>query len=237
MHWGDAQAVLLDLDGVLTSTAAVHMRAWDAMFRDCFAALGVSEPYTDADYFAHVDGRSRVDGVRAVLASRGVVLPDGDPTDPPGTATAHGWGNAKNAVVEELFAREGVAAYPGSVAVVADLAVRGVPRAVVSSSQNAVAVLAAAGYGGRFPVVVDGVVAAAERLPGKPSPAMFLRAAQRLGVDPAVAAVVEDAVSGVAAAHAGGFGLVVGVDRGAGADALLAAGAHVVVQDLDELLR
>jgi beta-phosphoglucomutase family hydrolase len=237
MDWGDAGAVLFDLDGVLTSTAAVHMRAWEAMFRGCFAELGVAAPYTDSDYFEHVDGRSRVDGVRSVLASRGVHLPDGAPSDAPGTSTVHGLGNAKNAIVEGIFAREGVRPYEGSVHVVHDLAERGVPMAVVSSSQNAVAVLAAAGFAGQFPVVVDGVVAAAERLPGKPAPDMFLLAAERLGVPPGRAVVVEDAVSGVAAGAAGGFGLVVGVDRGAGAEPLRAAGAHLVVPDLEELLR
>lgn len=228
--------MLFDLDGVLTSTAALHMRAWEALFSGRLTELGVVVDYTDDDYFQHLDGRSRVDGVRAVLASRGMSLPEGSSSDTPGALTLHGLGNAKNALVEEEVAREGVQSYPGSVRVVADLASRGVPMAVVSSSQNAVPVLAAAGFDGRFPVVVDGVVAAAESLPGKPAPDMFLRAAERLGVAPRLAVVVEDAVSGVAAGRAGGFGLVVGVDRGAGAADLRAAGADVVVRDVGELL-
>lgn len=228
--------MLFDLDGVLTSTAAVHMRAWTAMFTERFATLGIERPYTDDDYFEHLDGRRRVDGVRAVLASRGVTLPEGDPADDPGASTLCGLGNAKNALVEEVLARDGVSAYPGSVRAVEDLARRHVPAAVVSSSQNAVAVLDAAGLGGRFAEVVDGSVADAEGLPGKPAPDTFLLAARRLGVAPEHAAVVEDAASGVAAARAGGFGLVVGVDRGAGAAVLRSAGAHVVVRDLEDLL-
>ncbi|MDT0165412.1 beta-phosphoglucomutase family hydrolase [Actinotalea sp. AC32] len=236
MRWDEAEAVLFDLDGVLTPTAAVHMRAWELMFRGYFTTHGIEPPYSDEDYFAHVDGRPRYDGVRATLASRGVRLPEGLPSDPPGTPTVCGLGNTKNAMVNEVLEREGVEPYPGSVRVVDDLERRGVPMAVVSSSRNTPAVLGAAGLAGRFGVVVDGTVAAAEHLPGKPAPDTFLRAAARLGVPPARAVVVEDAVSGVAAGRSGGFGLVVGVDRGAGADVLLAAGADVVVRDLAELL-
>lgn len=235
MRFDDAAAVLFDLDGVLTPTAAVHMRAWELMFRQYFAEHEIAPPYTDADYFTHVDGRPRYDGVRATLVSRGVHLAEGAPSDPPGTQTVCGLGNAKNALVNQLLAAEGVEPYPGSVRVVDGLQRRGVPMAVVSSSRNTPAVLEAAGLGGRFPVIVDGVVAAAEHLPGKPAPDTFLRAAELLGVPPARAVVVEDAVSGVAAGRAGGFGLVVGVDRGAGSTALTDAGADIVVRDLGEL--
>ena len=236
MRWDDAAAVLFDLDGVLTPTAAVHMRAWELMFRQYFAEHGIEPPYTDADYFTHVDGRPRYDGVRSVLLSRGVRLPEGEPSDPPGARTVCGLGNTKNALVNQLLAQEGVEPYPGSVRVVDALDRRGVPMAVVSSSRNTPAVLEAAGLGGRFPVLVDGVVAAAKHLAGKPAPDTFLHAAELLGVPPERAVVVEDAVSGVAAGRAGGFGLVVGVDRGAGAAALTEAGADVVVRDLGELM-
>ncbi len=228
--------MLFDLDGVLTPTTDVHMRAWRAMFAAFFAAEGLEPPYGDADYYAHVDGRPRYDGVRAVLASRGVVLPDGDPADPATARTVCGLGNAKNDVVDRLLASEGIAAYPGSLALVELLAARGVPMAVVSSSRNTGAVLAAAGLAGRFVVVVDGVVAAREGLAGKPAPDTFLRAAELLGVPAERAVVVEDALSGVAAGRAGAFGLVVGVDRGAGAQRLLDAGADEVVTDLRELV-
>lgn len=237
MRWDDVEAVLLDLDGVLTPTAALHMRAWELMFRQYFAEHEIQPPYTDADYYAHVDGRPRYDGVRATLASRGVVLAEGTSSDPPGVQTVCGLGNAKNALVNQLLSQEGVEPYPGSVRLVDELERRGVPMAVVSSSRNTPAVLEAAGLGHRFGVVVDGVVAAAEDLPGKPAPDTFLHAARLLGVPPERAAVIEDAVSGVAAGRAGGFGLVVGVDRGAGPDALRQAGADVVVADLAELLR
>jgi beta-phosphoglucomutase family hydrolase len=231
-----AAGVLFDLDGVLTPTADLHMHAWREMFTALFAAHGVREPYTDDDYFRYLDGRKRYDGVAAVLASRGLELPWGDPGDPPEAETVCGVGNRKNAVFFALLEREGIAAYPGSLAVLDRLEERGVPMAVVSSSKNARAVLDAAGLTARFPVIVDGVVAEQDRLASKPAPDMFLDAADRLGVEPASAVVVEDALSGVEEGAAGRFGLVVGVDRGAGADALSRAGAHVVVTDLAELL-
>lgn len=229
-------AVLFDLDGVLTPTADVHMAAWRAMFTAHFTAHGITPAYSDADYFAYVDGKPRYDGVRSALASRGADLPEGDPGDAPGTETVCGLGNTKNAAFDRVLREDGVVAYPGSVALLDALAARGTAVAVVSSSRNAPAVLAAAGLADRFTVVVDGTVAIAEGLPGKPAPDTFVFAAQQLGVPVERAVVVEDAVSGVAAGRAGGFGLVVGVDRGAGGDVLLEAGADVVVQDLAELV-
>lgn len=232
----DAAAVLFDLDGVITPTAEVHMRAWATVFDQVLQERGVTAPYTDADYFEHLDGRPRYDGVQALLASRGIDVPWGDPADADDADTVCGIGNRKNAVFSALLEEEGIAAYPGSVAVLDRLGMLGIPVAIVSSSKNAVPVLAAAHLADRFPVIVDGVVAAAEGLPGKPRPDIFLEGARRLGVEPAHAVVVEDAVSGVAAGAAGGFGLVVGVDRGVGSSALRDAGAHVVVGDLADLL-
>lgn len=231
-----ASGVLFDLDGVLTPTADLHMHAWREMFQALFAARGVSDPYTDEDYFQYLDGRKRYDGVAAVLASRGLDLPWGDPRDPPAAETVCGVGNRKNDVFFALLERDGMAAYPGSLAVLDVLDARGVPMAVVSSSKNARAVLDAAGLTARFPVIVDGIVAEQDALASKPAPDMFLDAAERLGVRPAAAVVVEDALSGVQAGAAGRFSLVVGVDRGAGAEALTEAGADVVVADLAELL-
>lgn len=236
MLWDDYRAALFDLDGVLTPTAEVHMRAWQRMFAEFFDARAVKPPYTEADYFAYVDGKPRYDGVRSALASRGVVLPEGEPTDPPDAETVCGLGNRKNILVNRLLDEEGVEPYPGSVALLDHLAGRGIGVAVVSSSRNAPGVLVAAGLANRFTVVVDGSVAETEGLAGKPSPETFLRAAERLGVLKEDAVVLEDAVSGVRAGRAGGFGLVVGVDRGAGEDVLIAAGADVVVQDLEELV-
>ena len=231
-----AAAVLFDLDGVITPTAEVHMRAWARMFEQLFRDRGVQPPYTDQDYFQHLDGRPRYDGVAALLASRGIEVPWGDPSDPDDADTVCGIGNRKNGYFSSLLEAEGIAAYPGSLAVLDRLAALGIPAAVVSSSKNAVPVLAAAHLGDRFPVIVDGVVAHDEGLPGKPRPDIFLAGAARLQVDPANAVVVEDAVSGVAAGAAGGFGLVVGVDRGVGSAALRDAGADLVVGDLADLL-
>lgn len=236
MEWDAFDAALFDLDGVLTPTADVHMVAWRRMFTEYFEAHGVSPAYSDADYFTYVDGKPRYDGVRACLASRGVVLPEGSPSDPPGAQTVCGLGNTKNALFDAVLREEGVVAYPGSVALLDHLTGLGVAVAVVSSSRNATAVLTAAGLIDRFTVIVDGVVAADRGLPGKPEADTFRFAAQSLGVPVERAVVVEDAVSGVAAGRAGSFGLVVGVDRGAGAAELLAAGADVVVEDLGELV-
>lgn len=229
-------AVLFDLDGVLTPTADVHMRAWNRMFSRHFTEHGITPPYTDEDYFAYVDGKPRYDGVRSALASRGVVLPEGDPSDPPGTETVCGLGNTKNTAFNEVLLEEGVEPYPGSVALLDLLVARGTAVAIVSSSRNAVPVLQAAKLADRFEVIVDGVVAIDQGLAGKPSAEMFQYAARQLGVADERAVVVEDAVSGVAAGRAGDFGLVLGVDRGAGAQALTEAGADAVVNDLGELV-
>jgi beta-phosphoglucomutase family hydrolase len=241
-------AALFDLDGVLTPTAEVHMHAWARMFNEYLAARASSgpgnpgddsadtRPYTDADYFAHVDGKPRYDGVRDFLASRGIELPWGDPSDPAEAETVCGLGNRKNVSFAAVLASDGVTPYPGSVRLLDYLATQGVAVAVVSSSQNADAVLTAAGLRDRFEVVVDGRLAHAEGLPGKPAPDTYLRAAVALGVPKERAVVFEDAVSGTEAGRAGAFGLVVGVDRGVGAQTLLDSGADLVVSDLAELL-
>jgi len=230
------RAVLFDLDGVLTPTADVHMRAWEQLFTDVLSRHGAQRPYTDADYFDHVDGKPRYDGVRDLLAARGITVPEGTAEDSPDTETVCGLGNRKNEIFNRLLETEGVQAYPGSVALLDQLAEAGTGVAVVSSSRNAPSVLAAAGVADRFDVVVDGAVAGSLGLPGKPAPDTFVHAAQQLGMPIDACAVVEDAVSGVRAGRAGSFGLVVGVDRGAGQQALREAGADLVVRDLAELL-
>lgn len=227
--WTDFAGVLFDLDGVITPTATIHEQAWGELF--------AGYDYTEADYLASIDGRPRYDGVRTFLSSRGIELPDGDPADPPGDDTVCALGNRKNELFNELLERGGIAPYPGSLATLELLERLDVPAAIVSSSKNAVTVLRAAGLADRFDVVVDGVVAADEHLAGKPAPDAFLLGAARLGVSPHEAVVVEDAVSGVAAGAAGDFGVVIGVDRGAGASALMEHGATFVVDDLDQLLR
>ncbi|MET1058659.1 MAG: beta-phosphoglucomutase family hydrolase [Nocardioides sp.] len=236
IDWADYGAVLFDLDGVITPTAEVHMSAWSAMFNGFLDAHGHTPAYSDRDYFDYVDGKPRYDGVRSFLASRGIELPDGTPEDGPELETVCGLGNRKNEAVGEVLRSEGVTPYPGSLALVRELAERRMPMAIVSSSRNAPDVLAAAGIADYFPVVIDGRVAAERGLPGKPAPDTYWAAADDLGVNHDRAVVVEDAISGVAAGAAGGFALVIGVDRGTGVDALTAAGADLVVSDLGELL-
>lgn len=235
-------ACLFDLDGVLTRTAELHAAAWKQTF-DAFLgnrAAGdrrAPDPFDAlADYNTFVDGRPRADGVRSFLASRGIVLPEGSPDDPASADTVHGLGQRKNQVMEEMMAQRGVTAYGGSVAFLEAVRESGLGRAVVTSSENAHAVLRAAGLQGAFDVVVDGALARELGLAGKPAPDVFLEAARRLGVAPGQGAVFEDALAGVAAGRAGGFGLVVGVDRTGQAGELRAAGADTVVADLAELI-
>ena len=226
------EGVLFDLDGVLTPTAEVHMHAWRTMFTDLFTGWGVEPPYTDDDYYGYLDGKQRYDGVASLLRSRDVEIPWGDPSDPPTADTVCGVGNRKNEVFAAVLREEGIAPYPGSLALIEKLRAAGTPIGVVSSSKNAEEVLAAAGIRDYFRIVMDGVVAAREGLRSKPEPDMFAEGARMLGVDPARSAAVEDAHSGVQSAAAAGFALVVGVDRGAGAQALLDLGADLVVNDL-----
>jgi len=224
VRWSDFQAVLFDLDGVITPTAAVHERAWAQLFADW--------GYTRADYLEHIDGKPRYDGVQAFLASRSDERPMGQPTDSPGESSICALGNKKNELFNHLLETEGVVPYPGSLTLLDQLDGLGISQAIVSSSKNAKSVLAAAGLSDRFPHIVDGVVAVDENLAGKPAPDMFLQAAKLLAVEPAVVVVVEDASSGVAGGVAGGFGFVLGVDRGGNREALLAHGANAVVDDL-----
>jgi beta-phosphoglucomutase family hydrolase len=235
VDWNDYDAALFDLDGVITPTAEVHMRAWAQMFGDFLRERGIAEPYTDSDYYTYVDGKPRYEGVRSFLASRGIELPEGDPGDAPSSVSVTGLGNRKNVDFEHILDTDGVVPYPGSVTLVNALVQRGTKMAVVSSSRNAKAVLRAAKMIDFFPVIVDGVVASERGLAGKPRPDTFLDAAEQLGVPKERAVVFEDALSGVQAGAAGHFGLVIGVDRGVGAAPLKDNGADVVVQDLAEL--
>lgn len=236
MDWSDYDAALFDLDGVITPTAEVHQRAWGRMFTDFLADHPDAQPYTEDDYFAYVDGKPRYEGVQSFLASRGIDLPYGDPSDDPASLTVCALGNRKNDYFSEVLRTDGVEPYPGSLALLDALDERGVRSALVSSSRNARKVIEAAGVADRFEVVIDGEVAAAEGIAGKPEPDTYAAAAARLGVPTTRSVVLEDAVSGVQAGAAGDFGLVVGVDRGAGADVLREHGADLVVADLAELL-
>jgi HAD superfamily hydrolase (TIGR01509 family) len=239
IDWTAVDAVLFDLDGVITPTAEVHMHAWAEMFTPFLEGRGAA-PYTKQDYFDHIDGRPRYDGVAALLEARDIDLPWGDPSDPsdqqPGSETVCGLGNRKNDLFGEVLARDGVDAYPGSVRLLDALDGRGTKMAIVSSSANAPDVLRAAGVLDRFDAVVDGSVAKEHELRGKPRPDTYEFAADALGVPHQRSIVVEDAVSGVQAGAAGDFAYVVGVDRGAGVDTLRSNGADVVVADLAELV-
>ena len=227
VEWNEYAAVLFDLDGVVTPTAEVHMRAWSEMFNAWLDGQDGQAPYTDADYFAHVDGKPRYDGVRDFLTSRGIAAPEDLVVE---------LGDRKNEAFNMVLERDGVTAYPGSVALLDHLRALGKPLAVVSSSANAPAVLDAAGLADRFATVVSGAVAKERGLPGKPAPDTFEYAAEVLGATAATSVVLEDAVSGVTAGRSGDFGLVIGVDRGAGHDTLTRAGADLVVSDLAELV-
>jgi beta-phosphoglucomutase family hydrolase len=235
-------ACLFDLDGFLTRTAEVHAAAWKEMFdgflRERAAKTGTRfEPFDAAgDYDEYVDGKPRYDGVRSFLQSRGIELLEGAPGDPPNAETVHGLGNRKNDLVLAMMHRQGVRIYEGSVRYVRAAREAGFGRAVVTSSANAEEVLVAAGIEDLFDVRIDGVVAARERLQGKPAPDTFLAAARALGASATTAAVFEDALAGVAAGRAGRFGFVVGVDRVGQAAALREHGADLVVADLAELL-
>ena len=238
----DVRACLFDLDGVLTRTAKVHAAAWkqafDGYLRELAARTGGEFVEFDpvGDYDEYVDGRPRYEGVRSFLDSRGIEAPQGDRDDPPEAQTIDGLGNRKNAILLQLIRDRGVEAYEGSVRYVRAVAEAGMGRAVVSSSSNCREVLRAAGIEDLFEQCVDGVVAEREQLRGKPAPDTFLAGARALGVEPAQAAVFEDALAGVQAGRAGGFGCVVGVDRVGQAQELRRHGADIVVGDLAELL-
>ena len=234
-------AVVFDMDGVVTQTATVHAAAWKALF-DAFleeraGRTGESfRPFDlEADYLPYVDGKARYDGVRDFLASRGISLPWGSPADPPDAETVCGLGNRKNDEFLRIVAERGVQAFPTTVELIGRLHEAGIETAIISASKNTTAILAAAGVSDLFAAQVDGGVAEQLGLPGKPDPAVFVEAARQLGVVPPRAVVVEDAEAGVEAGRRGGFGLVIGVDRSDHAEALRRHGAGVVVKDLAEV--
>ena len=238
----DTRACLFDLDGVLTDTASVHAAAWKQMFDDYLRdrAERLGEPFAPfdvkADYGPYVDGKPRLDGTRGFLASRGITLPDGEVTDDAGAETVNGLATRKNQLVHEKIETMGVDVYPGSVRYLHAVRDAGLTTAVVSSSANAELVLQVAGLTELIDHRVDGVVAKARKLPGKPAPDTFLAAAADLGVAKEQAVVFEDALAGVESGRAGGFGFVVGVDRLGHADKLREHGADVVVTDVADLL-
>jgi alpha,alpha-trehalase len=234
-------AMLFDLDGVITRTATVHAAAWKAMFDDFLRSWSRrhGDPFVPfdiaTDYVLYIDGRRRYDGVRAFLASRAIELPEGSPADGDDELTVAGLGNRKDHFFNQQLQAHGVEVFDDTLLLVRRLHAAGKPIAVVSASENCVPVLQRAGIDDLFPVRVTGVDASRLGLAGKPAPDTFLEAARRLGVPPAAAVVFEDALSGVEAGAAGGFGLVVGVDRTGTGEQLLVHGADVVVTDLTAL--
>jgi beta-phosphoglucomutase family hydrolase len=238
----EVTALLFDLDGVLTSTATVHATAWKEAFDGLLRGLADSggpafRPFdAGRDYADHVDGRTRLDGVRGFLGSRGIDLPEGDDDDPAGAHTVHGVGRRKQELLMKVVDRDGVQPYPGAVRYLRAARDAGFARAVVSSSENCAAFLDSAGLTDLLQVRVDGVTAHEKGLRGKPAPDMFLAAAEELGVSADHAAVFEDALAGVEAGRAGGFAWVVGVNRADQAEALTEHGASVVVDDIGDLL-
>lgn len=235
-------AVIFDMDGVVTQTAVVHAAAWTRLFdeflRERASRLGEAfVPFDpEADYRRFIDGMPRYDGVRRFLASRGIVLPEGTPSDAPSAETVCGLGNRKNGFFLRRVAEDGVEAFATTVQLIDRLRAHGLRTAIISASENATSILSSARVADRFDVQVDGTDAARDGFAGKPDPAIFLEAARRLGVPPSRAVVVEDALAGVEAGRRGGFGLVVGVDRAGFGPELAERGADIVVADLGELL-
>ena len=233
-------AVIFDLDGVITDTASVHAAVWKRMFDQFLVARADHEgedqqPFSADDYYLYVDGKPRYDGVESFLASRGISVPRGDPGDLPATETVCGLGNRKDELFRSQLREGKVAAFPSSIALLRRLRATGCRTAIISASRNCADVLEAAGVAELFDAKVDGLDADELGLTGKPNPAVFLEAARRLGVEPARAAVVEDALAGVEAGRRGGFGLVIGVDRAGHADELRERGADILVGDLGEV--
>jgi beta-phosphoglucomutase family hydrolase len=231
-------ACLFDLDGVLTGTAVLHSQAWKRTFDEFLRARDGADfrEFTDLDYATYVDGRPRADGVREFLRSRGIELPEGTPDDAPDAPTVNGVGNRKNELVLKIIEERGVNPYPGSIRYLEAVKAAGLRIAVVTSSANGAKVLDAGDLTKYVEARVDGLTIREQHLKGKPAPDSFLAGAAALGVEPAHAAVFEDAQSGVQAGKAGGFGYVVGVNRANQADQLRAHGADIVVDDLADLL-
>ena len=236
----NCDAVLFDLDGVITTTEKIHSACWKKTF-DEFLRTWASKrgedfvPFNETDdYLEHVDGKPRYEGVRSFLRARAIELPEGNTNSPPGEQSVFGLGNRKNQLFTETLEKESPGIYPTSVALARHLKEAGLRLAVVSSSRNCRAVMEAAGIEDLFEVTVDGVTAAEKGLRGKPQPDTFIEAASALGIKPARSIVIEDAMAGVAAGASGGFGMVIGVARKQNEEELFSNGADMVVRDLGE---
>jgi trehalose 6-phosphate phosphatase len=234
-------AVIFDMDGVITQSARVHAESWKRMFDEYLQQRAKLQgkkfvPFDrEKDYYQYIDGKPRYDGTRSFLESRGVSLPYGSPEDSPDKETICGLGNRKNQYFLKYLKEHGTESYPSTMDFIRKMQARNKRVAVISSSRNAKEVLEAAGVLTLFHVIVDGIDSAKQNLKGKPKPDIFLEAAKRLDVNPKRTIVIEDAISGVKAGKAGGFGLVIGIDRSGQNPELKSSGADVVVSDLSEI--
>ena len=233
-------AILFDLDGVMTTTEKIHSACWKKTFDEFLHSWASKKgedfvPFNETDdYLEYVDGKPRYEGARGFLLSRAIELPEGDTNSPPGEESVFGLGNRKNQLFTETLEKKSPGIYQTSVALAHHLKEAGFRLAVVSSSRNCRAVMAAAGIEDLFEVTVDGVTAAEKGLRGKPQPDTFIEAASALGTKPARSIVIEDAAAGVAAGASGGFRLVIGVARKQNEEELFSGGADMVVRDLGE---
>lgn len=232
------EAVVLDMDGVITKTASIHARAWKQLFDEYlkekqgedFKPLDISR-----DYNEFIDGKPRKDGIVSFLKSRNIDLPEGNPEDEPEKATIHGLAKRKNKIFLSLLEKEGVEVFEDTLEMLEFWKKKGKKLAVISSSRNCENIIETAGLTAIFQERVDGKISEKEHLQGKPAPDIFINAAKKLGTDKKLTIIIEDAISGIEAGKKGDFGLVVGVDRNGKADALLKAGADIVVKKLTEL--
>jgi trehalose 6-phosphate phosphatase len=232
-------AIVFDMDGVVTETAMIHARSWKRVFDDFLRTRSevAGEPFRPfelTDYLQFVDGKPRYDGAASFLASRDIFLPQGNPTDPPGYDSISSIGNLKDHEFQRQVAKDGIRPYASTLEFIRNVRARGLKTALITSSRHGRAVLKLAGITDLFDAIVDGVDADRHRLAGKPDPGIYLAAASLLSVPPGRTAVVEDALAGVEAGRNGHFALVVGVDRGAGEAELLEHGADLVVSDMSE---
>ncbi|MFN2342574.1 MAG: trehalose-phosphatase [Desulfonatronovibrio sp.] len=232
----DYDAVIFDMDGVITRTAKVHFKAWKKMFDQYLDKRHPEEtPFEEKDYLRYVDGKPRLEGIESFLKSRKISLSRGSEQDSPDTETIYGLGSRKNRYFNELIKKDGVEVYEPALQVLKDLRSAGFKTAVVTSSKNCVTVLEAAGISHLFDHKIDGVDAREQNLKGKPQPDIFLAAADKMGSRPERTVVLEDAVSGVQAGKKGKFALVIGVDRAGQHEDLLKNGAHIVLKDLSDI--
>jgi alpha,alpha-trehalase len=242
VDWSRFDAALFDLDGVLTKTAAVHAKAWQHLFNDYLHAYSnrTGRPFypfdMENDYRVYLDGKPRYEGVKSFLDSRRIALPWGTPDDGSGEETIYGLGKKKDGYFEAYLQETGVEVYEGTVTFLRLVRTRGMKTAVVSSSNHCEQIVEAAKLTPLFDTRIDGHETQRLHLRGKPAPDTFLEAARRLNVQPDRAIVIEDAQAGVQAGRAGGFGLVIGLDRRHQADALRQHGADIVATDLADLL-